>query len=83
VETTKRNSRFLSADGRTNDPTIRRCINFAQDWGFGCVEIVNLFAYRTPYPQRLQQVVDPIGPKNNAYLLQASFGSSCLVFAYC
>ena len=32
------------ADAEINDPTITRCINFARSWGYGRLEIVNLFA---------------------------------------
>jgi hypothetical protein len=71
-----------SADATRNDPTIRRCIGFARDWGFGSVEIVNLFAYRTPYPQHLQQITDPIGCDNDTYLVQASQRSRLLVLAW-
>jgi hypothetical protein len=70
------------ADATRNDPTIRRCIGFGQDWGFGAVEIVNLFAYRTPQPQRLRQIADPIGCDNDKYLIQASRRSRFLVLAW-
>ncbi|MCB0280523.1 MAG: DUF1643 domain-containing protein, partial [Calditrichaeota bacterium] len=51
------------ADEKENDPTIRRCISFAQDWGFsGCI-VVNLFAYCTAYPGELKTIADPIGPR--------------------
>jgi len=33
------------ADATVDDPTIRRCIGFAQRWGYGSLEAVNLFAY--------------------------------------
>lgn len=56
------------ADETTNDPTIRRCIGFARSWGYGSVEIVNLFAYRTPHPQNLRQVHNPIGDDNDLTL---------------
>lgn len=32
------------ADAQINDPTITRCINFALSWGYGRLEVVNLFA---------------------------------------
>ena len=44
-----------TADETKNDPTIRRCINFAKDWGYGGVMIANLFAfcllYTSPRPR--------------------------------
>ena len=42
-----------TADATADDPTIRRCIGFAHDWGYGGVRVGNLFAWRTPYPQRV------------------------------
>ena len=33
------------ADASFNDPTITRCINFAKFWGYGRLEVVNLFTY--------------------------------------
>ena len=60
-----------TADHRNDDPTIRRCIGFAKDWGFGGFVIVNLFAYRTPYPSELKTSVDPVGPRNKVYLNRA------------
>ncbi|MEO7003154.1 MAG: DUF1643 domain-containing protein [Ktedonobacterales bacterium] len=35
------------------DPTVRRCKDFSQRWGYGSMEIVNLFAYRTSNPQNV------------------------------
>lgn len=70
------------ADETQNDPTIRRCIEFARSWGYGSVEIVNLFAYRTPYPKELSNATEPIGTENDRYIIQASNRSSKLVFAW-
>jgi hypothetical protein len=70
------------ADATRNDPTIRRCIGFARDWGFGSMEIVNLFAYRTPHPQLLPQIANPIGCDNDNYLMEASQRSRLLVLAW-
>lgn len=59
------------ADHCNDDPTIRRCSSLARTWGFSHVEVVNLFAYRTPYPQQLLQVSNPVGPENDDYLTRA------------
>ena len=53
------------ADAQVNDPTITRCINFALSWGYGRLEVVNLFAYRTSKPSLLKQVTEPIEAGRN------------------
>lgn len=42
-----------TADGTQDDPTIRRCINFAQSWGYDTLSVRNLFAWRATYPKEL------------------------------
>lgn len=59
------------ADATLNDPTITRCINFAKSWGYGRLEVVNLFAYRTPKPSLLKQAAEPIGRDNDRFILES------------
>lgn len=54
-----------TADAERNDPTIRRCIGFAHDWGFGGVWVLNLFAWRATLPADLKAAADPVGPRAN------------------
>jgi hypothetical protein len=42
-----------TANESENDPTIRRCIRFAQYWGFGGLAMTNLFPMVTAYPMEL------------------------------
>lgn len=65
-----------------DDPTIRRCIGFAQAWGYGSVEIVNLFAYCATKVSKLREASDPIGPENDTYILQAAQRASLLICAW-
>jgi hypothetical protein len=51
-----------------DDPTIRRCIRFAKDWGCGGMCMLNLFALRSTDPKGLKLVEDPVGPANDTYL---------------
>lgn len=37
-----------------DDPTIRRLIGFARDWGYGGLYACNLFSQVTPYPEELK-----------------------------
>jgi hypothetical protein len=54
------------ADADHDDPTLRRCINFARDQGFGGLKIVNLFAWRSPDVDSLwDETKDVIGPEND------------------
>ena len=54
-----------TADAEHNDPTIRRCISFAMREGFGRLEVVNLYAFRSPSPSVLFAALDPVGPAND------------------
>ena len=53
-----------TANEGKNDPTIRRVIQFANNWGYGGVYMMNLFAYITAYPIELKKCNDPIGMNN-------------------
>ncbi len=71
-----------TADARRDDPTIRRCIGFARSWGFGSVEVVNLFAYRTPDPEVLRRALHPVGPENDRYLRKVARRAQQLIVAW-
>ena len=57
-----------TADALEDDPTIRRCCGFAKSWGYGGIQMLNLFAWRSTKPQALRAVVDPVGPENLAWI---------------
>lgn len=57
-----------TADHRRDDPTIRRCVRFARDWGYRRMQIVNLFAYRATYPEDLLTAADPVGSSNDRWI---------------
>jgi hypothetical protein len=71
-----------TADAERDDPTIRRCVQFAQGWGYGSLEVVNLFAYRATCPAGLQQVPDPVGDDNDRALLGAAERAAMLLVAW-
>ena len=63
-----------TADGTLDDPTLRRCIGFAKEWGHGSLVLVNLFARRTPSPAVLWKMAaageDIVGTLGNPALIQ-------------
>lgn len=61
-----------TADEKIDDPTIRRCINYAQNWGYGSLLMVNLFAYRATMPTELKNVKNPIGKDNDLHIIELS-----------
>lgn len=67
------------ADASDDDPTVRRMTGFSKRWGFGGIIVVNLFAYRTPYPEELLRVDDPVGPRNDDAIAGAVDGRRVLV----
>jgi hypothetical protein len=71
-----------TADALLDDPTIRRCIGFARAWGFGALEVVNLFAFRATLPSQLRAALDPVGPRNNRFLRAALGRADAVVAAW-
>lgn len=48
-----------------DDPTIRRCQQFALLWGCDRLTVLNLFALRSTDPKALYSHRDPVGPAND------------------
>jgi len=57
-----------TADETEDDPTIRRCIGYAKDWGYGSIEVANLFALRATNPDELRDHPNPVGGANDVHL---------------
>lgn len=69
-----------TADETKDDPTIRRCISYAKEWGYSGIFMLNLFAYRCTNPKELRLVEHPIGIENDRYLekyLSISLNIAC------
>jgi hypothetical protein len=47
-----------TADASIDDPTIRRIVKFADAWGYGAVDVVNLAPLRTSQPANLWPWLD-------------------------
>lgn len=70
-----------TADENDDDPTLRRCINFAKAWGFGKCIMLNLFAFRTTNPEDLKKQDKPVGYKNNHHI-KTQCAKAALVVAW-
>lgn len=75
-----------TADETEDDPTIRRCIRFAKDWGYGGLLMMNAYAFRATDPKVMKAAADPLGPGNleafgyrrtQVGLIVAAWGAHC------
>lgn len=58
-----------TADASVLDPTVRRCVRYAQRWGFRRLEVLNIFAWRSTDPSVLSKLDDPVGPDNMKWIV--------------
>jgi len=61
-----------TADEHVLDPTVRKCVKWAQRWGFGALDVSNIFAWRSTDPKALYKLEDPIGPENDRWIAETA-----------
>ncbi len=70
------------ANAVDDDPTINCCVRLAKREGYGGIHIVNLFAFRTPYREKLADQDDPVGPDNDRHILAATRLGAVTILAW-
>ncbi len=65
-----------------NDPTVERCERRARALGFGSFAVGNIFAFRATDPTVMRAQADPVGPENDAAILQMAAGADRIVAAW-
>ncbi len=71
-----------TANETEDDPTIRRCINYASDWGYGGLCMTNLFAFRATVPKVMLSASDPVGAENDSWLQTLAQNAGVIVGAW-
>jgi len=71
-----------TADGEKDDPTIKRCMSFADSFGYQGILVANLYSYRATDPTDLWVELDPVGPFNDDHLRQALRAAEKVVCAW-
>lgn len=57
-----------SADHSRDDPTLRRLLGFARCWGYGSLEVLNLFSRRSASPALLRRCDHPVGAETDKWI---------------
>lgn len=71
-----------TANEKKDDKTSTKLIGYGKRWGFGAIEIVNLFAWRSKDPSVLPQLGDPVGPLCDQRIVEAAARASRIVVAW-
>ncbi len=65
-----------------NDPTVERCERRARALGFGGFRVCNIFAWRATDPRNMRAQSDPVGPGNDAAILEACDWADDIICAW-
>jgi hypothetical protein len=65
-----------------NDPTVERCERRTRALGFGGFRVTNIFAFRATDPKVMRAAADPVGPANDAAILESVGWADSLVCAW-
>lgn len=65
-----------------NDPTVERCERRARTLGFGAFRVLNIFAFRATDPRDMRRAKDPVGPANDAALLEGLVWGDRIICAW-
>ncbi len=71
-----------TADETNDDPTVRRCIQYAKDWGYGGMCMTNIFAFRATDPKVMKAYPKPVGPINDLALRHVATSAHVIIAAW-
>lgn len=71
-----------TADESKNDPTVTKIVGFAKRWGYAGLVVTNLFAFRATDPKAMMCASEPVGPFNDAAILESAQSAALVVCAW-
>ena len=71
-----------TADENVDDRTVKKCENYAKNWGFGGLKVVNLFAFRATLPVDMMRADNPVGFDNDRYIKELSKDAALTIVAW-
>ncbi len=70
------------ADDIRDDRMVTKCVKQAKILGYGSIEMTNIFAFIETKENKLYRVADPVGKKNNHYLLKTAMKCNKVIIAW-
>jgi len=65
------------------DPTVKKCMHWAREWGFGRLEVANIFAYVSTDPTPIKKGYGwTVGPHNDEYIDAAIARADRIIVAW-
>ena len=77
-----RHAQPVNRERGPNDPTVERCERRARALGFGAFRVTNIFAWRDTDPRKMRAASEPIGPENDATILEGAGWADSIVAAW-
>jgi hypothetical protein len=72
-----------TASATKDDPTITRLVGYAERWGYGRLDVINLFAFRSPHPKVMKAYEgDRVGLYNDQVIHQISYNATQIIVAW-
>ncbi len=71
-----------TATAEVSDPTVTRQVRRAIRMGCGKFTMLNLFAFRSTYPEILMGAADPIGAENDSHILKEAKAADIVIVAW-
>ena len=65
-----------------NDPTVERCERRARTLGYGSFAVTNIFAWRDTDPRAMRAALDPVGPDNDAAIVERAAWADDVIAAW-
>lgn len=65
-----------------NDPTVERCERRSRALGCGAFRVTNIFAWRDTDPRRMRAAMDPVGPGNDAAIIDSALWADLILCAW-
>jgi hypothetical protein len=70
------------ADATIDDRTIIKCVGFTKREGYAALVVVNLFAFRSRWPDEMKSAADPVGPENDAHIAAVAKAGAMTICAW-